>query len=201
MYPTIPSPLPYRTSPPLCPTLPYFITLSPPIYNPLPWPTPLHSTIPYLPLYPILPYPTLPLTLLYSTLLHSILPSPPLPYSTPQYLPTLSPLRITLPYHAPSPPLFHSTNVTPFHFTLPSLPFTYMWSLPIWCKPPNMVPPFTPSRRGSWGYTHDRRADKYPYPHDRHANKDSYRHDRNVTGNLCSLIKLCFAFIMVNFST
>ena len=41
-----------------------------------------------------------------------------------------------------------------------------------------------------WGYTHDRRADKYPYPH-----------DRNVTDDLCSLIKLCFAFIMVNFST
>ena len=41
-----------------------------------------------------------------------------------------------------------------------------------------------------WGYTHDRRADK-----------DSYPHDRNVTDELCSLIKLCFAFIMVNFST
>ena len=48
---------------------------------------------------------------------------------------------------------------------------------------------------------HDRCADKYPYPHDRRADKDSYPHDRNVTGNLCSLIKLCFAFIMVNFST
>ena len=33
------------------------------------------------------------------------------------------------------------------------------------------------------------------------ADKDSYRHDRNVTDDLCSLIKLCFAFIMVNFST
>ena len=32
-----------------------------------------------------------------------------------------------------------------------------------------------------WGYKHDRRADK------------------NVTDDLCSLIKLCFAFIMVNF--
>ena len=52
-----------------------------------------------------------------------------------------------------------------------------------------------------WGYTHDRRADKYPYPHDRRADKDSYPHDRNVTDDLCSLIKLCFAFIMVNFST
>ena len=41
-----------------------------------------------------------------------------------------------------------------------------------------------------WGYTHDRRADK-----------DSYPHDRNVTDDLCSLIKLCSAFIMVNFST
>ena len=52
-----------------------------------------------------------------------------------------------------------------------------------------------------WGYTHDRRADKNPYPHDRRADKDSYPHDRNVTDDLCSLIKLCFAFIMVNFST
>ena len=46
-----------------------------------------------------------------------------------------------------------------------------------------------------WGYTHDRRADKYPYPHDRRADKDSYPHDRNVTDDLCSLIKLCFAFM------
>ena len=52
-----------------------------------------------------------------------------------------------------------------------------------------------------WGYTHDRRADKYPYPHDRRADKDSYPHDRNVTVDLCSLIKLSFAFIMDNFST
>ena len=52
-----------------------------------------------------------------------------------------------------------------------------------------------------WGYTHDGRADNYPYPHDRRADKDSYPHDRNVTDDLCSLIKLCFAFIMVNFST
>ena len=48
---------------------------------------------------------------------------------------------------------------------------------------------------------HDRRADKNPYPHDRRADKDSYPHDRNVTDDLCSLIKLCFAFIMVNFLT
>ena len=41
-------------------------------------------------------------------------------------------------------------------------------------------------------------ADKYPYPHDRRADKDSYPQDRNVTDDLCSLIKLCFAFIMVN---
>ena len=27
------------------------------------------------------------------------------------------------------------------------------------------------------------------------ADKDSYPHDRNVTDDLCSLIKLCFAFI------
>ena len=52
-----------------------------------------------------------------------------------------------------------------------------------------------------WGYTHDRRADKNPYPHDRRADKDSYPHDRNVTDDLCSLIKLCFALIMINFST
>ena len=67
-------------------------------------------------------------------------------------------------------------------------------------------------RRNGWGYTHDRRADKYPYPHDRRADKDfyphdrradkdSHPHDRNVTDDLCSLIKLCFAFIMVNFSS
>ena len=31
-----------------------------------------------------------------------------------------------------------------------------------------------------WGYTHDRRADKYPYPHNCCADKDSYPHDRNV---------------------
>ena len=48
---------------------------------------------------------------------------------------------------------------------------------------------------------HDRCADKYPYPHDRRADKDSYPLDRNVTDDQCSLIKLCFAFIMVNFST
>ena len=42
---------------------------------------------------------------------------------------------------------------------------------------------------------------KYPYQHDGRADKDSYPHDRNVTDDLCSLIKLCFAFIMVNFST
>ena len=52
-----------------------------------------------------------------------------------------------------------------------------------------------------WGYAHDHRADKYSYPHDRCANKDSDSHDRNVTDYLCSLIKLCFAFIMINFST
>ena len=52
-----------------------------------------------------------------------------------------------------------------------------------------------------WGYTHDRRADKNPYPHHRRADKDSYPHDRSVTDGLCSLIKLFFAFIMVNFST
>ena len=52
-----------------------------------------------------------------------------------------------------------------------------------------------------WGYTHDRRADKNPYLHDRRADKDSYPHDRNVTNDLCSLIKLCSAFIMVHFST
>ena len=48
---------------------------------------------------------------------------------------------------------------------------------------------------------HDCRADKYPYLHDHRADKDSYPHNRNVTDDLCSLIKLCFTFIMVNFST
>ena len=52
-----------------------------------------------------------------------------------------------------------------------------------------------------WGYTHDGRADNYPYRHDRRADKDSYPHDRIVTDDLCSLIKLCFPYIMVNFST
>ena len=46
---------------------------------------------------------------------------------------------------------------------------------------------------------HDRRADKYPYPHDRRADKDYYLNERNVTDDLCSFIKLCFEFIMVNF--
>ena len=50
-----------------------------------------------------------------------------------------------------------------------------------------------------WGYTHDCRADKYPYPHDRRTGKDSYPHDRNVTDYLCSLIKLCFAFLWLIF--
>ena len=44
-------------------------------------------------------------------------------------------------------------------------------------------------------------TDMYHYRHDRRADKDSYPHDRNVTDDLCSLIKLCFAFIMVIFST
>ena len=48
---------------------------------------------------------------------------------------------------------------------------------------------------------HDCRADMYPYLHDCRADKDSYPHDRNVTDDLCSLIILCFAFIMVNCST
>ena len=47
-----------------------------------------------------------------------------------------------------------------------------------------------------WSYTHDRCADKNPYPLDRRADKDSYPHDRNVTDDLCSLIKLCSAFII-----
>ena len=48
---------------------------------------------------------------------------------------------------------------------------------------------------------HDRHANKYPYLHNRRADKDSYPHNRNVTDDLCSLIKLCFVFIMVNYST
>ena len=45
---------------------------------------------------------------------------------------------------------------------------------------------------------HDRRATKYPYPHDRRSDKDSYAHNRNLTDDLCSVIKLCFAFIIVS---
>ena len=52
-----------------------------------------------------------------------------------------------------------------------------------------------------WGYTHDCCADKYHYQHNRRADKDSYPRDRNVTDDLCSLIKHCFAYIIVNFST
>ena len=48
---------------------------------------------------------------------------------------------------------------------------------------------------------HDHRATKYPYPHNHRADKDVYPHNRNVTDDLCSLIKLWFAFITVNFST
>ena len=46
---------------------------------------------------------------------------------------------------------------------------------------------------------HDRRAYKYPYAHDCRADKDSYTHDRNVSDDLCSLIKLCFAFLWLIF--
>ena len=56
-------------------------------------------------------------------------------------------------------------------------------------SPDKKLSKFTPKHFG-WGYTHDRRADK-----------DSYPHDRNVIDDLCSLTELCFAFIMVNFST
>ena len=55
-----------------------------------------------------------------------------------------------------------------------------------------------------WLRLYARPADKNPYRHGRRADKDSYPHDRNgsyITDDLCSLIKLCFAFIMVNFST
>ena len=45
------------------------------------------------------------------------------------------------------------------------------------------------------------KAEAIRNPHDRRADKDSYPHDRNVTDDLCSLLILCFAFIMVNFST
>ena len=47
-----------------------------------------------------------------------------------------------------------------------------------------------------WGYTHDRRADKYPYPHDRRADKDSHPHDRNMTDDLCSLISFAFMYLL-----
>ena len=45
-------------------------------------------------------------------------------------IPTLSPLRITLPYRAPSPPLLHSTHVTTLHFTFPS-PLPYPTNHPL----------------------------------------------------------------------
>ena len=48
------------------------------------------------------------------------------------------------------------------------------------------------SAHWGWGYTHDRRADKYRYPHDRRADKDSYPHDRNVTDELCSFNETLF---------
>ena len=70
---------------------------------------------------------------------------------------------------------------------------------PGWIRPCRF--PYKGKLLAGWGYTHDRRAYKNPYPHDRRADKDSYPHDRNVIDDLCSLIKLCFAFIMVNFST
>ena len=50
-----------------------------------------------------------------------------------------------------------------------------------------------------WSLCNIGRNDKNPYLHDRRADKDFYPHDRNVTDYLCSLIKLCFAFIMANF--
>ena len=50
-----------------------------------------------------------------------------------------------------------------------------------------------------WGYTHDRRADKYPYPHDRRADKDSYPHNRNVTDDLCCLINFVLHFLWLIF--
>ena len=82
-------------------------------------------------------------------------------------------------------------------------PFPYMPYLTLWDKTSQNLAHLEANSHKifGWGYTHDRRADKYPYPHDRRADKDSYLHDRNVTDDLCSLIKLCFAFIMVNFST
>ena len=73
------------------------------------------------------------------------------------------------------------------------------WKLPSTQSPTIIFA--TACKNGGWGYTHDHRADKNPYPHDRRADKDSYPHDRNVTDDLCSLIKFCCAFIMVNFST
>ena len=41
-------------------------------------------------------------------------------------------------------------------------------------------------------YLHNVTAEKWGW---------GYTHNRNVTDDLCSFIKLCFAFITVNFST
>ena len=57
-------------------------------------------------------------------------------------IPILSPLRITLPYHAPSPPLFHSTHVTTLHFTFPP-PLPYPTNPPL----PNSILPSPPLYR------------------------------------------------------
>ena len=49
---------------------------------------------------------------------------------------------------------------------------------------------------------HGHRADKYPYPHDCCADKDTVVPIRiliHITDDLCSLIKLCFAFLWLIF--
>ena len=81
-----------------CPALSCSTLLSPPSLYPT------FHTLPSPPMYPTIPSPPF-------TLLHSTIP----------YLPTLSPLRITQPYHAPSPPLLRSCHYIPLY---PPLPFT-----------------------------------------------------------------------------
>ena len=123
------------------PALLHSTTPSPPLYNPLPCPTPLQSTN-HTFLFTLsspLPYPTLP----YSTSFYhpSRYPTP-LHYTLP-YLPTLSPLHITLPYHPPSPPLLHSTPLMSLHSTFPSPPL-----YPTHPSLPNSIlpsPPLSPS--------------------------------------------------------
>ena len=160
------------------------------------------------PTYSSLPFPTLTIPLLPYTSIASLLSTP--NTSTRLFfplLPTLAPPPLSCPIITLAFPIIpYPTLPSP---RLPSPPYSYLnYPMLSYC----LIYALSPSTLSShqlpirlvwlikdWGYTHDGRADNYPYPHDRRADKDSYPHDRNVTGDLCSLIKLCFAFIMVNF--